>query len=103
MFWPVRLFDDIATRSDHLSHHDSVDFIKKGHIKRTLVCVSIIFIQNACGNSWIICYISYFMQLGSLSVSASFDASVGMSGIMVIGNICGWFLVEKFGRRGTAM
>ena len=43
------------------------------------------------------------MQLGGLSVAKAFDASVGMSGVMVVGNLCGAFFVEKFGRRGTAL
>ena len=46
---------------------------------------------------------SYFMQLGGLSTAKAFDASVGMSGVMVVGNLCGTFLVERFGRRGTAL
>ena len=44
-----------------------------------------------------------FMQLGGLSPARSFDATVGMSGLMVVGNMCGWFFVEKFGRRNTAL
>ena len=43
------------------------------------------------------------MQLGGLSTSQAFDASVGMSGVMVVGNLCGWWLVERFGRRSTAL
>lgn len=43
------------------------------------------------------------MQLGGLSVSQAFDASVGLSGLMVVGNLCGTILVEKFGRRFTAL
>ncbi|KUJ16500.1 general substrate transporter [Mollisia scopiformis] len=71
--------------------------------RRTLAAVSTIFIQNACGNSWVIGYMSYFMQLAGLSAAKAFDATVGLSGMMAVGNICGWFLVEKFGRRGTAL
>ncbi|PVH84991.1 general substrate transporter [Cadophora sp. DSE1049] len=71
--------------------------------RRTLAAVSTLFIQNACGNSWVIGYMSYFMQLGGLPSGQAFDATVGLSGMMVVGNICGWFLVEKFGRRGTAL
>ncbi len=44
-----------------------------------------------------------FMQLAGLSSGKAFDATVGLSGMMVVGNICGWFLVEKLGRRGTAL
>lgn len=43
------------------------------------------------------------MQLGGLSTAKAFDASVGMSGVMVVGNLFGAFLVERFGRRDTAL
>ncbi|KAI1870583.1 uncharacterized protein JN550_005126 [Neoarthrinium moseri] len=71
--------------------------------KRTLVATSVFFIQNACGNSWVIGYMSYFMQLGGMSAAKSFDTTVGLCGLMVVGNMCGWVFVEKFGRRGTAL
>jgi hypothetical protein len=61
------------------------------------------FIQNACGSSWVIGYMSYFMQLAGLPTSRAFDTTVGLSGVMAVGNIAGWFLVEKLGRRGTAL
>lgn len=43
------------------------------------------------------------MQLAGLAPGKAFDATVGLSGMMVVGNICGWFLVESLGRRGTAL
>lgn len=41
------------------------------------------------------------MQLGGMSSSASFDTSVGVTGLMVVGNMFGWYLIERLGRRGT--
>lgn len=75
----------------------------KKHIKRTMVATSMFFIQNASGNAWVIGYMSYFMQLAGMSAARSFDTTVGMSGLMVVGNMCGWVFVEKFGRRNTAL
>lgn len=43
------------------------------------------------------------MQLGGMPASKSFDVTVGLCGVMVVGNMCGWFFVEKFGRRNTAL
>lgn len=73
------------------------------NIKRTMVATSMFFIQNASGNAWVIGYMSYFMQLGGMSAPDSFDTSVGMCGLMLVGNMTGWFWVEKFGRRATAL
>ena len=43
------------------------------------------------------------MQLGGMSAAKSFDTTVGISGIMVVGNMFGWLFVEKWGRRTTAL
>lgn len=43
------------------------------------------------------------MQLGGMSAAKSFDTTVGLMGLMVVGNLCGWFFVEKFGRRNTVL
>ncbi|KAH8900772.1 general substrate transporter [Thozetella sp. PMI_491] len=71
--------------------------------RRTAVAVMMFFIQNACGTGWVIGYMSYFMQLAGMASAQAFDATVGISGLMVVGNLSGWFFVEYFGRRGTAL
>ena len=43
------------------------------------------------------------MQLGGMSAPKSFDTTVGLSGLMVVGNMFGWLFVEKWGRRATAL
>ncbi|KAL3469306.1 general substrate transporter [Aspergillus californicus] len=71
--------------------------------RRTLVAVAVFFIQNACGTGWVVGYMSYFMQIAGMSISKSFDITVGICGLMVVGNACGGVFVEKIGRRGTAL
>jgi MFS family permease len=88
---------------DNESQGSLAECFSKKHIKRTMVATSMFFIQNASGNAWVIGYMSYFMQLGGLSAARSFDTTVGLSGLMVVGNMCGWVFVEKFGRRSTAL
>lgn len=88
---------------DNESQGSMLECFQKKNLKRTMVAVSMFFIQNACGNSWVIGYMSYFMQLAGMSVAKSFDTTVGLSGLMVIGNMCGWVFVEWFGRRNTAL
>ena len=43
------------------------------------------------------------MQLAGMSAAKSFDTTVGLAGLMVFGNMCGWFAVEWLGRRNTAL
>jgi hypothetical protein len=42
------------------------------------------------------------MQLGGMSAARSFDTTVGLCGLMVVGNMFGWYFVDWFGRRATA-
>jgi hypothetical protein len=43
------------------------------------------------------------MQLGGISAGMAFNLSTLILGLMVIGNMTGWILVEWAGRRGTAL
>ncbi|KAL2678381.1 hypothetical protein Neosp_009127 [[Neocosmospora] mangrovei] len=71
--------------------------------KRTLVAAGMFFIQNASGPAWVVGYMSYYFQLAGMAPDVSFDTTVGLAGVMVVGNIVGWFFVDYFGRRGTAL
>lgn len=79
------------------------DCFSSDNWRRTMVAVMMFFIQNACGTGWVIGYMSYFMQLAGMPVEQSFNATVGICGVMLVGNISGWFLIEWLGRRGTAL
>ncbi|KAM0335576.1 hypothetical protein ACHAQA_000624 [Verticillium albo-atrum] len=79
------------------------DCFNKKNWKRTSVAMMAFVIQNFSGMGWIVGYMSYFLQLAGMSAAKSFDLTVGISGIMVVGNLCSWFLVEYFGRRGTML
>ncbi|KAL3440847.1 general substrate transporter [Aspergillus insuetus] len=79
------------------------DCFKEKTWRRTLVVVSVFYIQNACGTAWVVGYMSYFMQIACMSAAKSFDITVGICGLMVVGNACGGFFIEKVGRRGTAL
>jgi hypothetical protein len=43
----------------------------------------------------------YFMQLSGMQGASVFDATVGVAGVMAIGNIASWPLLEYAGRRPT--
>jgi len=55
----AEIHDSLARqRQENESQGGFAECFKKAHLKRTVVCVSVIFIQNACGNSWVIGYMS---------------------------------------------
>lgn len=70
---------------------------------RTIIATSTFFIQSVSGISWIIGYMAYFLQLGGLTVPQSFNATVGLSFLSLFGNMVGWYVIEAFGRRKTAL
>lgn len=71
--------------------------------KRTLIAMSTFFIQSICGIAWIIGYMAYTLELGGLSDTSAFNVTMGLSFVMLIGNMFGWVFVERYGRRGTAL
>ncbi|KAL2841030.1 general substrate transporter [Aspergillus pseudoustus] len=70
---------------------------------RTIVAVSVFFIQACSGISWVLGYMGYFMQLGGLDGTQVFDISVGITGAMAVGNMVSWPLVDRMGRRGLIL
>ncbi|CAI6093058.1 hypothetical protein V2G26_017997 [Clonostachys chloroleuca] len=90
-------------RQQNDSQGGMLDCFKKDAWKRTLVATSMFFIQNCCGAAWVIGYMSYYFQLAGMETSKSFDTTVGLCGMMVVGNICSWWFIDWFGRRSTAL
>lgn len=79
------------------------DCFNKKNWRRSCVAMMAFVIQNFSGMGWIVGYMSYFLQLAGMSDSAAFDMTVVISGVMVVGNMCSWFLIEYLGRRGTML
>ena len=46
---------------------------------------------------------AYTLELGGLSDNSAFNVTMGLSFIMLIGNMFGWVFVERYGRRSTAL
>ncbi|KAF9876902.1 MFS hexose transporter [Colletotrichum karsti] len=100
----AEIHESIARHNqDNESQGSYAECFSQAAWKRTLVATSMFFIQNASGPVWVVGYMSYYFQLAGMSAAKSFDTTVGLAGLMVIGNIVGWFFVDYFGRRGTAL
>jgi hypothetical protein len=70
---------------------------------RTLIACSVFFIQANSGVGWVVGYMGYFLQLSGMQGAAVFDTTVGIAGLMAVGNMCSWISVEKLGRRNTIL
>ncbi|CAK7226912.1 hypothetical protein SCUCBS95973_006360 [Sporothrix curviconia] len=96
--------ETVSAQQRHSSSQGGmIECFSRENWRRTLVATSMFFIQNACGSAWVIGYMTYFMELAGMDASKAFNVSVGLSGVMAVGNVCGWFFVDWFGRRGTAL
>lgn len=55
----AEIHDSLARMNqDNESQGSMLECLSKKHIKRTMVATSMFFIQNACGNAWVIGYMS---------------------------------------------
>ncbi|KAJ0418877.1 general substrate transporter [Aspergillus carlsbadensis] len=75
----------------------------KANRMRTVVAVSVFFIQACSGISWVASYMGYFMQQGGLETDKSLDITLGISGAMAVGNMLSWPIVDRLGRRGSIL
>ncbi|KXJ94169.1 general substrate transporter [Microdochium bolleyi] len=80
-----------------------VECFSRAQWRRTLAGAGMFAVQNQSGSAWVIGYMSYFMQLAGLPATRAADVAVGLTGLMVVGNMAGWFTVEWIGRRGSAL
>lgn len=51
------------------------------------------------GIIFVLGFSTYFFQLAGLDTAKSFDIGVGVTACGVFGNICSWFVVNRYGRR----
>ncbi|KAI5200240.1 MFS hexose transporter [Aureobasidium subglaciale] len=68
---------------------------------RTIIACSTFAVSASSGVLWVVGYLSYFLELTGLDPSQVFDTAVGIIALMVVGNMAGWYAIEKLGRRGS--
>ncbi|KAF4458788.1 maltose permease [Fusarium albosuccineum] len=66
---------------------------------RTLISIGVFACQHAVGIIFVLSFSTYFFQLAGLDTQKSLDLGVGVTACGVAGNICSWFIVNRFGRR----
>ncbi|KAH6665860.1 maltose permease [Plectosphaerella plurivora] len=84
------------------SYHSELGFthcFRGTNLIRTGISMGVFLCQHLVGIVFVLGYSTYFFQLAGLETSRSFDLGVGVTACGVAGNICSWFVVERFGRR----
>ncbi|TPX17701.1 uncharacterized protein E0L32_002802 [Thyridium curvatum] len=88
-----------AESLDRLHEVGFVDCFKGTNRLRSGISTGVFLCQHLVGIIFVLGYSTYFFQLAGLDVSKSFDLGVGVTACGVAGNICSWFVVERYGRR----
>ncbi|KAM6513106.1 hypothetical protein FALCPG4_015579 [Fusarium falciforme] len=66
---------------------------------RTLISIGVFACQHAVGIIFVLSFSTYFFQLAGLDTQDSLNLGVGVTACGVAGNICSWFVVNRYGRR----
>ncbi|KAL2811271.1 general substrate transporter [Aspergillus granulosus] len=97
------MLERITLNLSHVSSLEAAGSFKqcfnRANAMRTVVALSVFFIQACSGVSWILGYMGYFMQLSGMQGTEVFDTSLGITGVMAVGNILSWPLIDRLGRR----
>ncbi|TLD30987.1 hypothetical protein PspLS_01694 [Pyricularia sp. CBS 133598] len=87
----------IAEETATVSEQRLIDCFRGTNLLRTGISTGVFLCQHLVGIIFVLGYSTYFFSL--VGVKQSFDLGVGVTACGVLGNICSWFVVERFGRR----
>ncbi|KAL4813250.1 general substrate transporter [Aspergillus spinulosporus] len=80
------------------SHESYLSCFRSTNRRRTEITCLTWAIQALCGSSFM-GYSTYFYQQAGLSVSQSFNMSLGQYAFGIVGTLVSWLLMTRFGRR----
>ncbi|KAI7482391.1 sugar porter family MFS transporter [Hortaea werneckii] len=75
------------------------DCFKGVNLRRTEIVTFVWAIQTLCGGMSMIGFSAYFFTQAGLDTSRAFSMSLGLYALGLVGTICSWFLMSRFGRR----
>ena len=75
-----------------------MDCFRGSNLRRTEITVLVWVTQALCGGP-LIGYAAYFFEQAGFNTTQSFELSVGMFGLAILGNIICWILMQTYGRR----
>ncbi|KAL6229394.1 hypothetical protein BDW75DRAFT_249703 [Aspergillus navahoensis] len=94
MLYTIQMENDLASQS----HEPYLSCFRSTNRRRTEITCLTWAIQALCGSSFM-GYSTYFYQQAGLSVSQSFNMSLGLYAFGVVGTLVSWVLMARFGRR----
>jgi len=69
------------------------------NLRRTIISIAPLSIQALGGVIFVAGYSTYYAQLAGYSTEMSFKLFVALQVVSMVGNICSWDIIDRFGRR----
>lgn len=88
--------DEIRRETDGVTY---MECFRKSNLRRTIVSLFPLTIQQLTGIIFAASYSTYYAQLAGYSVSMSFKLQITQQVLSMTGNIMSWDLIDRFGRR----
>ncbi|KIJ63765.1 hypothetical protein HYDPIDRAFT_175817 [Hydnomerulius pinastri MD-312] len=89
----IELEDSYAATATYL------DCFKGVSLRRTIVAMMVFVLQQCSGVIFVLGYSTYFFELAGIADSSAFNLGVGLTAVGVVGNLCTFYTVNRFGRR----
>ncbi|KAL2860037.1 general substrate transporter [Aspergillus pseudodeflectus] len=80
-----------------------LECFRKSNLRRTIVSIAPLVIQQFTGIVFAASYSTYYAQLAGYSTDMSFKLQVTQQVLSMVGNITSWYLVDKVGRRDLTL
>ncbi|KAL4806888.1 hypothetical protein BDV18DRAFT_138403 [Aspergillus unguis] len=80
-----------------------LECFRKSNLRRTVVSIAPLVIQQFTGIIFIASYFTYYAQLAGYSTEMSFKLQVAQQVLSLSGNIVSWYLIDKTGRRNLTL
>ncbi|KAH6867513.1 general substrate transporter [Thelonectria olida] len=92
--------DEIRSETEGVTY---LECFRKSNLRRTLVSIAPLVIQQFTGIVFAASYSTYYAQLAGYSTDMSFKLQIVQQVLSMVGNVISWYLIDKVGRRGLTL
>jgi SP family general alpha glucoside:H+ symporter-like MFS transporter len=80
-----------------------LECFRKSNLRRTLVSITPLIVQQFTGIVFAASYSTYYAQLAGYSTGMSFKLQITQQVLSMFGNVISWYLIDKTGRRDLTL
>lgn len=75
------------------------DMFRGPNLCRTVIAAMVFAVQHGSGINFVVAFSSYFFELAGFSDNKSHDFGLAVSSVGILGNLCTFYTLNRFGRR----